>query len=68
MAQAAVFDGFLLNPASFDQDRLSSAKVNISWRQIADALVITPIIIVIDQAGNGGFNSNSGNLETTTLR
>ena len=49
MLQAAILDCGSFNPFSFQQDGLSSAEVDVSWRQIVQALVIAAMIVVIDE-------------------
>ena len=55
MVQAAVLYGLSLDPASFSQDGFASAEVDIFWRQIAEALVVSPIVVVINKGGDSGL-------------
>ena len=50
MQQAAVLDGLSFDPFSFEQDGVASAEVNIGRRQVADGLVVAPVVVVIDEA------------------
>ncbi|MEY9134854.1 hypothetical protein ACVMII_003761 [Bradyrhizobium diazoefficiens] len=49
MLQAAVRDGVALDAASFCEDRLSPAEVDIGWREVVDALMIADVIIAFDE-------------------
>ena len=43
------------DPFSFDQNCLAAAEVDVSRRQIADTLVIAPVIVVSDEGLDLGF-------------
>ena len=49
MLQAAVLDRVFLDAFSPFDDGLISAEVDVSRRQIADALMVTMMVIVIDE-------------------
>ena len=42
-------DGPFLDPFSFCQNRLSTSEVNIGRRQILQALVVSLVVVVIDE-------------------
>jgi hypothetical protein len=42
--QAAVCDGGVLDAFSLCEDRLRSAEVDVSWREVFDVLVIADVI------------------------
>ena len=49
MLQASVFDGGALDAFTLCEDRLRSAEVDVSRREVVDALVIADVIVVIDE-------------------
>ena len=49
MLQATVCDGGPLDASAFCEDRLRSAKVDVSGREVVDALVIADVIVVLDE-------------------
>ena len=49
MLQAAVCDGGSLDAVSFSEDRLGSSKIDVSGREVVDALVIADVIIVLHE-------------------
>ena len=53
--QAAMLDGFSLDPFTSVDDGFCSAEVGISRRNVAQALVITLVIIVFDERLDLGF-------------
>ena len=55
MLQASLFDCLALDPFSIQQDGLSAPEVDIGGRQIIQALVISPVIIMIDELADGTF-------------
>ena len=55
MLQAAILDGGSFDPFSFQQNGLSAAEVNVGRREITEALVITAMVVVIDEGVDPGF-------------
>ena len=49
MLQAAVCDGVALDAVAFCKDCLGPAEVDIGWREVVDALVVTDVIVVFDE-------------------
>ena len=49
MLQAPVLDGLSFDPFSFQQDGLSPAEVGVGGCDVFQALVITPMIVVLDE-------------------
>ena len=49
MVQAPALDGLSFDPFSFQQDGVASAEVDVGWCQIADGLVVTLVVVVIDE-------------------
>ena len=56
VVQAAVLDGLLFDAPPFSQDGFAAPEVDVSRDQVADALVVTVVVVVIDEGGDGGFN------------
>ena len=52
VVQASGFDGVAFDPFSFQQDGLTTPEVDISRRQIADALVVSEMVVVGDEVTN----------------
>lgn len=52
MKQAALSDGFAFDPFPFQHDDVAAPEVDIGGCEIADALVVSTVIVVIDEAGN----------------
>jgi hypothetical protein len=53
--QAAIGNCLSFDPFPFDQNGLAPPEVDVGWRQIADALVIAPVIVICDEGRNLGF-------------
>ena len=49
MLQAAVFECFQFNLLPFVQDRLCASEVGVGWCHVAEAFVISPVIVTIDE-------------------
>ncbi len=49
MLQAAVCDGRPLDVLTLGEDRLGSSKIDVSGREVVDALVIADVIVVLDE-------------------
>lgn len=47
--QASALDGLSFDPFSFQQDGVASAEVDVGWCQIADGLVVTLVVVVVDE-------------------
>jgi hypothetical protein len=45
--QAAIDDCLSFDPFSFNQNGLAAAEVDVSRRQVADALVTAPVVVAI---------------------
>ena len=48
-------DSLAFDPFSFEQDGVASAEVDIGRRQVADGLVVTPVVVVIDEGVDLGL-------------
>ena len=55
MHQASVLDCLSFNPFSFEQDGVASAEVNIGRCQVADGLVVAPVVVVINEGADLGL-------------
>ena len=55
MQQAAIGDCLSFDPFPFDQNGLAAPEVDVGGRQVADALVISSVIVVGDEGGDLGF-------------
>jgi hypothetical protein len=55
MVQAAVLDGLLFDASPFGQDGFTATEVYIGGCQVADALEVSAVVVVIDEGGNGSF-------------
>ena len=53
--QASFFDCVPFDPFSFQQDCLTAPEVHVGWCQIAQALMIAPMVVVIDEPANAGL-------------
>ena len=53
MHQASVLDGLSFDPFSFQQDGVASAEVNIGRCQAANGLMVTPVVVMIDEEVEG---------------
>ena len=49
MKQAARFDGLLFDPFSLFQNGLSAPEVDIGGRKVLQALVVAPVVVVLDE-------------------
>ena len=49
MLQAPVFDGLSFDPFSFQQDGLATSEVDIGRREIVQALVVAPGVVVLNK-------------------
>src|ERR1700731_100520 len=53
--QAAIGDCLSFDPFPFDQNGLAPPEVDVGGRQVADALVISQVIVVSDEGLDLGF-------------
>jgi hypothetical protein len=49
VVQASGLDGLSLNPFSFQEDGLAAPEVDVGRCQIADGLMATPVVVMIDE-------------------
>ena len=55
MAQAAVSDGEFLDLVPRLKDGLTAAAVDVCGGQVAEALMVAAVVVVIDEAGDGSL-------------
>ena len=55
MVQAAVLDGFQFDASPFGQNGFATAKIDVGRGEVADALVVAVVVVVVDEGGNGCF-------------
>jgi hypothetical protein len=55
MLQASLLDGLALYPFAFSEDGLSTAEVDVGGGQVAEALVISGMVVVFDESGHLPF-------------
>ena len=62
MLQAGLFEGALLDGLPFHEDGLSAARLDVGWREIAEALVVAAVIGVADEGhlAHGSTFSRTG--------
>src|ERR1700738_1644784 len=53
--QAAVGDCLSFDRFAFNQNGLATSEIDVGGRQVADALVISQVIVVGDEGGDLGF-------------
>ena len=53
--QATVGNGLLFDPLSFGQDRRAAPTVDIGRGEIADAFVVSAVVVVVDESDNLSF-------------
>src|SRR5881392_2759163 len=53
--QAAVSNGLSLDPFSFGQDGWTASKVDVGRGEIVDALVVSAVVVVVDEGRDLGF-------------
>ena len=52
MVQASVLDGLSFDPFSFKQDGLTASEVDIGRGEIGDALMVSQVIVMSDEAAD----------------
>ena len=55
VVQASVLDGLSFDPFSFQQDGIAAAEVDVGGRQVADGLVVTLVVVMIDEGVDLGL-------------
>ena len=55
VVQASAWDGLSFSPFSFQEYGLASPEVDVGWCQIADSLVVTLVVVVIDEGVDLGL-------------
>jgi hypothetical protein len=57
MKQSPLFDSLSLDPFSLHQDYLAAAEVNVGRSEIVEALMIAPMIVMLDKGLDLSFRS-----------
>jgi hypothetical protein len=52
VVQAALSNGVSFDPFAFEQDGLAASEVNIGGREIVEALVVSAMVVVLDECGD----------------
>src|SRR5271170_4678512 len=55
VVQASGLDGLSFNPFSFQEDGLAAPEVDVCRRQVCDALVVSLMVVVIDEVADLGL-------------
>ena len=55
MVQTALSDCVLFDPVAFQQDGLALAEVDVGWGEIVEALLVSAMIVMLDEGRNLGF-------------
>src|SRR5882757_8190634 len=55
VVQASALDGLSFNPFSFQEDGLAAPEVDVGWRQVRDALVVSQMVVVGDEVADLGL-------------
>jgi hypothetical protein len=58
--QAAIGNCLSFDPFPFDQDNLASPEVDVGGRQVADALMVSQMIVIGDEGLGLGFEIEKG--------
>ena len=51
----AIYDGLAFDPFAFEEDGLGPPEVDVSRSEIAEALVIASMVVVLDEGGDLAF-------------
>ncbi len=57
MQQAPLVDGLAFDPFSCLRDGLAASEVDVGRGEIAEALVVAPVVVIIDEGADLGFES-----------
>ena len=49
MLQSSLSDGVAFDPFALKQDGLAASEVDIGWCQVLQALMVAPVIVVLDE-------------------
>ncbi len=55
MVQAALSDCVSFDPFAFDEDGLAAPEVDVGGREIVEALVVSAMVVVLDEGCDLGF-------------
>ena len=57
MVQAALFYGFSFDPFAFEQNGLAASEVDVGGREIVEALVVSAMVVVLDEGRDLSFDA-----------
>lgn len=57
MVQAALFYGFSFDPFAFEQNGLAASEVDVGGREIVEALVVSSMVVVLDEGRDLSFDA-----------
>ena len=55
MPQTTICDGLAFDPFAFEEDGLGAPEVDVSRSEVAEALVITGMVVVLDEGRDLAF-------------
>src|SRR5262245_53043732 len=55
MLQASIGDGLAFDPFAFEQNGLAAFEVDVGWGEIAEALVVAAMVVVLDESRDLAF-------------
>ena len=55
VVQAALSDGFAFDPFPFQRDDIAAPEVDVGRSEIVEALVVSPMIVMLDESRDLGF-------------
>ena len=55
MVQTEILDGLVFDAPPFGKGGFTTTKVDVGWCQIADALVVATMVVLIDEGGDGSL-------------
>ena len=65
-AARAVGDGLAFDPFAFDEDALGPSKIDVGGREIVEALVISGVIVSLDESRDLPFEISRQGIVTGT--
>jgi hypothetical protein len=66
--QSSLLDGVAFDPFSLQEDGPVSAEVDVGGRQVLEAFVVAPVIVVLDEARDLGFEIASQVIFSSRMR
>jgi hypothetical protein len=63
MLQTTICDGLAFDPFAFEEDGLGPPEVDVSQSEIAEALVIASMVVVLDEGSDLAFDPPNNHWE-----